>query len=113
MYTEGPRTHLPITCYLLFFCKMLKWAIQQLRLVMSESVSWTGRGKILLQREVFSFLDGNRKSREFDKGVENTSSEVLKCYYKSLHKKSQSCTTPQDLQIKSINFKQVKTFLYK
>lgn len=71
----------------IFFCKMLEWAIQQLHFVMSESVSWTERGKILLQWKVFSFLDGNRKPREFDKGVENTSSEVLKCYYKPLHKK--------------------------
>lgn len=56
---------------------------------MTGAVFWTEREEILLEREVLSlFLMGAESLGEFDKDVENASSEGLKCYCNSLHKKS-------------------------
>lgn len=72
-----------------FFCELLEWAVQQLRLVIAGAASWTVRKETLLEREVlYLFSMGARSLGELDKGVEKAPREVLKCCYKSLHKKS-------------------------
>lgn len=101
MYTETPRTHLPKEVTFLFYFIFLPvscWnGLFKSYIGYDLGCILNFKGKYIIGERLCLSSYWEQHSSECSKDIENLSNERLKCYRKSLHRKNQSCTKPQDI----------------